>query len=151
MILINDPDAARHPRGEVNMTFKILLVDDNSEFRKMIGDYLVKKRPNLEVFEACTGEMGVAKASFVDPDIVLMDINLPRANGFESARQIREDHPRSDVIVVTMFDVEEFHNVFESLGAFAFIGKSEIYDRLLPEIDRCLEKRGMLSEDSKKH
>ena len=123
------------------MRKRILIVEDHDDFRVMVKEYLNRHKLDLEIFEASTGEMGVTKASCVKPDIVLMDINLPRANGLEIAKQIREDHPRCDIIFLTMFEVEIFKKAAEKIKAKAFIGKNEVYERLLPVIKKCLENK----------
>ena len=117
---------------------KVLIVDDSDDFRAMLKDYLKRHHLGLEIFEASTGEMGVAKASCVRPDIVLMDINLPHANGFEATKHIQGDHPDCQVIILTMFDVKVFKEAAEKIKVADFIGKSEIDERLLPAIKKCL-------------
>ena len=117
---------------------KVLIVDDSADFRAMVKEYLTMHNLGLEIFEASTGEMGVAKASCVRPDIVIMDIHLPHSNGLEATRHIKGDNPECDVIVLTMFEVDAFKKAAENVCAVDFIGKSEIYERLLPSIKKCL-------------
>lgn len=117
---------------------KILLVDDHDDFRTTVKDYLVGHNLGLEIFEANSGEMGVIKASCVKPDIVLMDISLPNEDGFEAARQIMEDHPDCDIIILTLFDVTIFKKAAEKIKVRAFIGKDEVYNKLLPVLKECL-------------
>lgn len=119
---------------------KILIVDDNNEFRAMLISYLERHNLGLEIFEASTGEMGVAKASCVRPDIVLMDINLPNVNGLKAAAEIKADNPDCQVIILTMFDVGMFKEVAKEIKVVDFIGKSEFDERLVPSIKKCLTK-----------
>lgn len=121
------------------MKAKILIIDDSADFRAQVKDYLKMHDLAVETFEASTAEMGVAKASCVRPDIVLMDIHLPHGNGLEATRHIKEENPDCDVIVLTMLDVEAFRQAAQSVAVTDFIGKSEIYERLLPSIERCLK------------
>ena len=116
------------------------MIDDSFEFRATVKDYLKMHKLDLEIFEASTGEMGVAKASCVNPDIVLMDISLPHTNGLEVTRHIKMDHPDCDVIILTMFEVQAFKEAAKRNYATDFIAKSDMYERLLPTIERCLEK-----------
>lgn len=127
---------ALHQRNE-HMKTKILIIDDNAELRMVVGDYLRKRDRNLEIYEASTGEMGVAKAACVSPNIVLMDFNLPHANGLETTKQIKLDNPSCNVIMLTMFEVETLKQKSFQVGVADFIGKSEIYDRLMPAILKC--------------
>ena len=125
------------------MKKKVLIIDDHADFRAMVKDYLNRDGLDLEIFEASTAEMGVVKASCVKPDIVLMDINLPNANGLAATKLIKEDVPNCDVIILTMFEVKAFKQSAEKIKAAAFIGKSEIYDLLLPAVKKCIaEKKG---------
>ena len=120
---------------------KILIVDDHDDFREMLKEYLRKNNLGLEIFEASTGETGVTKASCIRPDIVLMDINLPHSSGLEASKHIKGDHPDCDVIILTMFDVKVFKEAARKVQATDFIGKSEIDERLVPAIKRCLESK----------
>ncbi len=123
------------------MVTKILIVDDHQDFRAAVRDYLKKQNLGLEIFEASTGEMAVTKAACIKPAIVLMDINLPNANGITAAKHIKEDHPDCDVIILTMFEVKLFKEVARKIKAKDFIGKSEIYEKLIPAIKKCLEHK----------
>jgi DNA-binding NarL/FixJ family response regulator len=120
------------------MKKSILIVEDHDDFRGMVRDYLKRHKLGVNIYEASTGEMGVIKASCIKPNIVLMDINLPQANGIEVARQIKEDHPKCSLIFLTMFDVTAFKKEAEKLKAVAFITKDHVYDQLLPVIRKCL-------------
>ena len=123
------------------MVQRLLIVDDNIEFRKILRSYLEKQDMDLAIFEASSAEMGVAKSSFTRPDIVLMDINLPQANGLAAIRHIKADNPDCCVIVVTMFDTKEFKELSKKFNVTAFVGKTEIYDSLVPLIKKCLGDR----------
>jgi DNA-binding NarL/FixJ family response regulator len=124
------------------MKKRILIVEDHLDFRTMVKEYLKKHKLGVDIYEASTGEMGVIKASLVKPDVVLMDINLPQANGMEAARQIKEDHPDCDLIFLTMFDVTAFKRQAEKIKARAFIAKDHVYEQLLPLIKKCLSLEG---------
>lgn len=120
------------------MKKKILLVDDHDDFRTSVKDYLKQHNLDLEIFEANSGEMGVLKASCVRPNIVIMDISLPNENGFEAALQIMEDQPKCEIIILTLFDVKVFKKAAQKIKVRAFIGKNEVYEKLLPAIKECL-------------
>lgn len=118
---------------------KILIIDDSDAFRTMLKDYLKLQFLNVEIFEASTGEMGIAKASYVKPDVVLMDISLPKANGFEVTQQIKMDNPNCHVIVLSLFAVHKFIEEAKRIKAADFIGKSEIDEKLVPAIEKCFK------------
>ncbi len=118
---------------------KLLIVDDNSDFRAMLKEYLKKCNLGLEIFEASTGEMGVTKASCIRPDIVLMDVSLPGTNGLEATKLIKEENPSCQVIILTMFEVRMFKEAAQKIDVNEFIGKSDFDEHLIPAIRRCLE------------
>ena len=120
------------------MKKKVLLVDDHDDFRTTIKDYLMGQRLDLEIFEANSAERGVHKASCVKPDIVLMDISLPNENGLDAARKIKEDQPHCDIIILTLFDVAIFKKEASRIKVRGFIGKNDVFEKLLPVIKECL-------------
>jgi DNA-binding NarL/FixJ family response regulator len=119
------------------MSIRLLIVDDNCEFRTILKSYLVSQNLNLEIFEATSAEMAVTKASFVNPHIVLMDINLPKLNGLAAAKEILKEHPGCHLIILTMFEIEAFKKAARDVNVADFIAKSEIYERLVPAIKKC--------------
>ncbi|MCA9393893.1 MAG: response regulator transcription factor [Candidatus Omnitrophica bacterium] len=121
------------------MKKRLLIVDDNMEFRTMLKSYLATQELPLEIFEAGTGEMGVTKASFVKPHVILMDISLPKANGLTAAREILGEYPDTKLIVLTMFEVDVFKQAAADLKAAAFVAKSDIYEKLVPAIQKSLD------------
>jgi DNA-binding NarL/FixJ family response regulator len=123
------------------MPLRILIVEDNTDFRKVVKQYLKQQNNVGDIYEATTGEMAVMKASFVKPDVILMDIHLPKANGIEVAQHIKEDNPQCDIIVLTMFETEDSKKFFQREYVTDFIGKSELYDRLVPSLKKCLQRK----------
>lgn len=121
------------------MKKRLLIIEDHEEFRSMVRAYVARQNWEIEIYEASTGEMGLAKASCVKPDIILMDISLPRMTGLEAAAAIREEHPLCDIIFLTLFDVKIFKRNAEKMRARAFIGKQDVDEQLLPAIKKCLD------------
>lgn len=121
------------------MKTKILIVEDNDEFRIVVKEYLKKQNLGVEIFEASTGEMAVAKACCVRPEIVLMDMRLPNITGLVAAKQIKEDNPECRIIALTMFEVEGLRQACKNTHIDEFIGKSELYERLVPAIKQSLK------------
>ena len=71
------------------MTQRILVVEDQDDLRAILRDYLTAS--GYEVVEAADGGEGVAKAQSERPDLIVMDIQLPILDGYETTRQIRAD------------------------------------------------------------
>jgi DNA-binding NarL/FixJ family response regulator len=98
-------------------TLRILVAEDHPLFRKgMIS--LLSSVPEFEVVgEAATGEEAVARAAELQPDVVLMDLQMPEVNGIEATRRILQESPSVRVLVVTLFEDED--SVFMALRAGA--------------------------------
>lgn len=98
-------------------TLRILVAEDHPLFRKgMIS--LLSSVPEFEVVgEASTGEEAVARAAHLQPDVVLMDLQMPEVNGIEATRRILQESPSVRVLVVTLFEDDD--SVFMALRAGA--------------------------------
>ena len=98
-------------------TLQILIAEDHPLFRKgMIS--LLSSVPDFEVVgEATTGEEAVVRAAQLQPDVVLMDLQMPEVNGIEATRRILQQSPSVRVLVVTLFEDED--SVFMALRAGA--------------------------------
>ncbi len=84
------------------MTMRILLVDDHILFRKGVAAMLAT-RPDLEVVgEAGDGLEAAERARETMPDIILMDINMPRCNGLEAVKSIKQEMPHVHIIMLTV-------------------------------------------------
>ena len=120
------------------MGTKILIVEDHDDFRQVIRKHLELHDLNVNIMEADCGEVGVAMALHRVPDIVLMDIRLPGITGIEAAAQIKSQLPQSEIIFLTIFEAEAFREAFQSEAASDYVGKSELYEKLVPAIKRLI-------------
>jgi DNA-binding NarL/FixJ family response regulator len=105
---------------------KVLLVDDQAMVREGFGALLAAQPDIVVVGGAADGEEAVAAARRHDPDVVLMDIRMPRLDGLSATRQMLAVPPgthRPRVLMLTTFDLDEY--VFEALraGASGFLLK----------------------------
>ncbi len=95
---------------------RILIADDHPVFRFGLRA-LLNALPDTEVVgEATTGEEVITVATTTQPDVILMDINMPALNGIEATRRIREQNAQSAVLIVTMLDDD---SVFAAMRAGA--------------------------------
>lgn len=96
---------------------RILIADDNAEFREGLQAMLQAVTDAAVVAEATTGDEAVALAARLQPDVVLMDLQMPGCNGIEATRRVVTTSPHIGVLVLTMFDGDD--SVFAALRAGA--------------------------------
>ena len=105
------------------MTKRILAIEDHEENRRILG-YLLASA-GFEMIEAITGEAGVAAAEKERPDLIIMDIQLPKLSGLEATRQLKAAPETADVpiIVITSFALAGDEQKARDAGAAAYLAK----------------------------
>ena len=102
---------------------RILIADDHTLFRNGICALLEDEPDMVVVGEADDGREAVRLASQLKPHVVLMDIAMPSLNGLEATRQIKREHPEINILVLTMYDHEEYFREMLEVGASGYIIK----------------------------
>ena len=92
--------------------------------------------------EASSGEEGILLAKRIKPQIILMDFWLRGMNGMEAATQIKASVPNCSIIMLTMFDIKDIEPLDSQNFIKAFISKSELCDKLIPNIKKILDPVG---------
>jgi two-component system, NarL family, response regulator LiaR len=83
---------------------KVLIADDHRDFRRVVREFL-DRMPNVSVVgEAINGGEAVEKVAQLFPDVVLMDIAMPKMNGLEATRIIKQRWPETKVLIATTYD-----------------------------------------------
>lgn len=123
-----------------NMT-KILIVDDDKEFCASMTDILEAK--GYEVKSENSGEAAIAKVKEESFDVILMDIKMPAMNGVEAFKQVKKISPKTAVIMITAFSLEDLIKEALQEGAFGVLRKPLDIDKLIEQIGLA-KKRGML-------
>jgi len=95
---------------------RILIVDDHPVFRFGLRSLIASISEMEVVGEATHGQAAIEEADSLQPDIILMDINMPGLNGIEATRRILADQPDVGILVITMFDDD---SVFDAMQAGA--------------------------------
>jgi len=118
---------------------RILIADDHELVRQGLRA-LLSSRPAWEVCgEAADGFEAVEKAAQLRPDIVLLDVSMPRMNGLEAAPAIRRESPVSQIVIVSQHDPAEMLPSALKVGARGFVSKSDIGSNLLSTIDSIVQ------------
>jgi DNA-binding NarL/FixJ family response regulator len=113
---------------------KVLLVDDDVRFIKRVRQFLASETELEIVGEAGDGQEAIVKARELRPDLVLMDIRLPEMNGLEVTRRLKAEIPALTVVILTIFDLQEYREAAVASGASAFVPKRDMQTRLLTRL-----------------
>lgn len=120
------------------MTVPILLVDDHEEFRRILRQVLQAESDFVVAGEADDGEVAVELARRRQPAVVLMDLAMPRLDGFEATRRIKAMRPETKILVLTLHAEEAYRTRARESGADAFLPKQDVIPRLVPTIRKVL-------------
>ncbi len=103
---------------------RVLLVDDHPVVRSGTREVLERERDMLVVGEAGDGEEALSLALGLQPDVVLMDISMPRLNGLEATRRIRECLPATAILIFTAYDDDQYISALLEAGASGYLLKN---------------------------
>ena len=122
----------------------IVLIDDERTIQATLTAVL--QRRGYAVHVAATAVQGIKKIAEVKPDLVLLDLGLPDADGLSVLREIKASHPDLPVMILTAHD--SLSNAIESIkiGAFHFLAKPYAIEELLSLCTRALEQRDLTKE-----
>jgi DNA-binding NarL/FixJ family response regulator len=113
---------------------RILLADDHTLFRQGIRQ-LISAESDMEVIgEASNGSDAVDRAAELKPDLVLMDIGMPGLSSFEATRQIKKNRPETKVLVLTMYDDEDYLVESMEVGASGYVLKDSPAPQLVSAV-----------------
>jgi DNA-binding NarL/FixJ family response regulator len=105
-------------------TVRVLVVDDHESFRR-VASAVVAATDGFAVVGAVTsGEDSIAAAAAAEPDLVLMDVNLPGMDGMEATRWLRSSARPPVVVLLSTYDEEEFGAQARECGAATYVAKS---------------------------
>ena len=120
------------------MATRVLVVDDYAPWRRFILETL-EQVPNVEIVgEASDGLHAVQMAQEFQPDLILLDIGLPRLNGIEVAREVRECCPQSKILIISEQGAPEFMQEALRVGAHGYVVKSQAKQKLLSALNAVL-------------
>jgi PAS domain S-box-containing protein len=115
---------------------RILVVDDHEVVRRGICSVLATESSLTICGEAVDGKDAIEKARALRPDIVVMDITMPRMNGLEATREIKRLLPETEIVIVSQHEAPEMVRQAFNAGARAFVVKSSVSKELLAAINK---------------
>lgn len=102
----------------------LLLIEDESALQKTLGDVLSQE--GFEILSALDGEAGLRLAADKRPDVILLDLILPKANGFDVLKSLKEQEATKNIPVVVLTNLESMEDIQKALdlGAMTYLVKS---------------------------
>jgi len=105
--------------------YKILIADDHAMIRDGIKSLLAQNKDYEVVGEAINGKQALEMFEQLSPDLILMDISMPLMGGMEAAEEILKAHPDARIIILSMYDDEDYISKCMELGVKGYVVKSE--------------------------
>lgn len=124
---------------------RILVVDDSLNWREAVCSTLRQHRDLIVICESSDGLDAVLKSEELQPDLILLDIGLPKLNGLEAARQIRKVAPCSRILFLSSYDYPELLCEALNIGARGFVVKSRAACDLLSAVRAVLRDEQFVS------
>ena len=125
---------------------RVLVVDDLEPWRRFVSSSL-DKEPDLEVISgAADGLEAVRKAEELQPDLIVLDIGLPKMNGIEAARRIRTLAPKSKILFLTQESSDDVVREAFNVGARGYVVKINAGSELLPAVEMVLRGKHFVSD-----
>jgi len=115
---------------------RILVVDDYARVREGIRALLSRRADWSVCAEAEDGIEAVEKAKSLRPDIILMDVSMPRMDGMQATSIVRREVPESDVIIVSQNDPQVVSIQAREVGAAGFVSKANLANELIPMLEQ---------------
>ena len=127
-------------------TISVLLVDDHTLFRSGVRS-LLQRHPRFDVVgEAADGVDGVKRALQLQPDVILLDLNMPGMSGVETLQLILQDRPGTAVIMLTVSEEAEDLAAALQAGARGYLIKNIDADYLIRAVERAAAGESVLAE-----
>ena len=119
-------------------TRTVLIVEDSEGIRLWMRTLVSEAFPDLGIIEATRGEEAIALTWFHLPEVILMDIGLPKMNGLEATWRIKALVPQAHVVIVTNYEAPEYEEKAVRAGAYAYVLKKDISDKLIPVLRQIM-------------
>jgi DNA-binding NarL/FixJ family response regulator len=126
-------------------SIRILLVDDFKDWLRQVRLLLQFRSEFQLIAEASDGSEAVQKAEDLKPDLIVLDIGLPKLNGIEAARRIGQLSPNSKIVFLSMHSSPDMVQAGLNTGALGYVRKIDAGRELLPAIDAVLRGERFVS------
>ena len=114
---------------------RILVADDQAHMRRAVRALLRSKAEWEVCGEASDGREAIEQTHQLRPDVVVMDIMMPRLNGLDATREIRRSFPETHVVVLTLYNFPELFRAVREAGGKGCVLKEDSFEQLIPAIE----------------
>jgi DNA-binding NarL/FixJ family response regulator len=127
--------------------YRVIIADDHSLFRQGLKLILMELNDIEVIADVPNGKELVEIAGILDPDLVIMDINMPFLNGIEASKILARDHPEIKILVVSMYGDEQYYNSVIENGVKGFILKDADNSELKTAVRDILNGKTYFSQE----
>jgi DNA-binding NarL/FixJ family response regulator len=143
--LAHRPLVSAEKPEELLSSIRVLIVDDYEGWRRQVRS-LFQSRPQWQVIaEAADGPEAIQKTEEFKPDLIVLDIGLPKLNGIEAARQIRQLSPSSRIVFLSQINDHDVVRAALGMGALGYVHKMDARSELLPAVYAVLRGEQFVS------
>lgn len=125
-----------------------LLIVDDSDMNRFLLKAMCHDLKEFEIYEGIDGQDAVDQCKEIRPDIILMDIMMPRLDGFQASKQIKERHADTIIIAVTTMSQLDIEEKMTDSGMTSYIRKPIVKHQLCSELKSYAEILSMSNEES---
>lgn len=130
-----------HSANKINIMKTILFIEDEFTLQKTLGEVLTKE--GYQVISALDGEIGLRMAKEKKPNLILLDLILPKMNGFEVLKKIKEDVEIKDIPIIVLTNLESMEDIQKALelGAATYLVKANYgLEELIEKIKKTISE-----------
>lgn len=134
--------------GDLTKKLRLLIVDDHTLVRDGLKAIL-SSFPEIEsIYEAKDGVEAVEVASSIKPDLILMDVQMPKMNGLEALKAIKKNLPQTKVLMLTILNNKEIVSEAVKFGAEGYLVKNSSKEELRKAINKVIEGKTYVSPEA---
>ena len=131
----------------MTMEMKVLVADDHTAFRASFRKMLARLPPVGEILEAADGESAIEQVKQGAPDLVFMDITMPRMDGIEATRRILEEHPNTKIAILTVHANKTLLEKCMEMGACGYLVKNSVHEELAQAVEKIMNGELYVTEE----